>query len=39
MIQAVDTWTFETEETRPLLLSKTEWKLLGDLADILEVCI
>ncbi|KAJ3914886.1 hypothetical protein F5877DRAFT_49611, partial [Lentinula edodes] len=33
---AIDTWTFETEEMRPLLIDKKEWKLLEDLADILE---
>ncbi|KAJ3804504.1 hypothetical protein F5876DRAFT_6719, partial [Lentinula aff. lateritia] len=34
--EAIDTWTFETEEMRPLLIDKKEWKLLEDLADILE---
>ncbi|THV07173.1 hypothetical protein K435DRAFT_580314, partial [Dendrothele bispora CBS 962.96] len=33
---AIDSWTFETPELRALVLTDVDWRLLGDIADILE---
>ncbi|KAF8967158.1 hypothetical protein BDZ97DRAFT_1638946, partial [Flammula alnicola] len=32
----IDTWVFNTEELRSATLSSADWKLLGQIADVLE---
>jgi hypothetical protein len=35
--EAIDDWVFKTPGLRALLLSEDEWKILGEIADVLEV--
>jgi hypothetical protein len=37
--QAIDDWVFKTPGLRALLLNEDEWKTLGEIADVLEVCV
>ncbi|KAJ6541398.1 hypothetical protein B0H19DRAFT_958585 [Mycena capillaripes] len=36
--KAIDNWVFAHEELRPLCLSNDEWKMIGVVGDLLEVC-
>jgi len=36
-LQAIDDWVFKMPGLQALLLNKDEWKILGKIADILEV--
>ncbi len=38
-LQAIDDWVFKMPGLQALLLNKDEWKILGKIADILEVWI
>jgi hypothetical protein len=35
--EAIDTWAFDTETFRGLLLTRADWDLLSQIADVLEV--
>ncbi|KAF8234795.1 hypothetical protein L208DRAFT_1259974 [Tricholoma matsutake] len=35
--EAIDSWTYGTWELRGLGLLRSDWKLLGQLVDVLEV--
>ncbi|KAF8232759.1 hypothetical protein L208DRAFT_1270277, partial [Tricholoma matsutake] len=37
--EAINDWVFKTPGLRALLLMEDEWKTLGEMADILEVCM
>jgi hypothetical protein len=37
LLQAIDNWVFKTPGLRTLLLNEDEWKILGEIADVLEV--
>jgi hypothetical protein len=35
--QAMDTWVFNNEHLRGLMLNSSDWKFLSEVADFLEV--
>ncbi|KAE9384777.1 hypothetical protein BT96DRAFT_841738, partial [Gymnopus androsaceus JB14] len=37
--EAIDAWTLSYKETEDLFILLNQWKLLGELADLLEVSI
>jgi hypothetical protein len=37
LFQAIDDWVFKTPGLQALLLSEDEWKILGEIGDIIEV--
>jgi hypothetical protein len=37
--QAIDDWVFKTPGLRALLLNEDEWETLGEIANVLEVCL
>ena len=37
LFQAIDDWVFKTPGLRALLLNEDEWKILGEIGDVIEV--
>ena len=37
--QAIDDWVFKTPGLRALLLTEYDWRILREIADVLEVCL